>query len=214
MKTEQLITALATGLEPADRRAPLRAGVLALTAGALLALLMMAVSLGVNPALRAYLGEPMFWLKLGFGVALAISSFWLVAALARPGISVSPVRAGLPAVPVAVLWLLGAIVLLASAPEARAALVWGRTWSGCLVAIPALSAPTLVGALLALRRMAPTCPACAGAAAGALAGGVGSAVYALHCPELAAPFLALWYVAGALVPVLAGALLGRHLLRW
>ncbi|MFS2051364.1 NrsF family protein, partial [Variovorax sp. CT11-76] len=49
---------------------------------------------------------------------------------------------------------------------------------------------------------------------GALAGGVGAAVYALHCPELTAPFIAVWYVSGIAVPVLVGALLGPRLLRW
>jgi hypothetical protein len=120
----------------------------------------------------------------------------------------------MPLFPVAVLWVLAVIVLSGSVPEARAALIWGRTWRGCLLAIPLLSAPMLVSALLVLRRMAPTCPVCAGAAAGALAAGVGSAVYALHCPELAAPFLALWYVIGAAIPALVGAILGRLLLRW
>jgi hypothetical protein len=65
-----------------------------------------------------------------------------------------------------------------------------------------------------LRGLAPTRPALAGAAAGALAGGVGGAVYALHCMELAAPFLAVWYVAGIVLPVVLGALLGPRLLRW
>lgn len=213
MKTEQLITALATGLEPVDRRLPLRVSALALAGGVLLAAVMMMIGLGLNPALRAFFSEPMFWVKLGFGVALAVSSLWLALRLARPGVRVS-FLSWLPLVPPAVLWVLGAAVLLAVAPEARAALIWGQTWRGCLLAIPLLSAPTLIGALYALRRMAPTCPACAGAAAGALAGGVGSAVYALHCPELAAPFLALWYVIGAAIPVLLGAVLGRLLLRW
>ncbi len=213
MKTEQLITALASGLEPADRRAPLRVGGIALAGGVLIAAAMMLVWLGLNPALRVYLSEPMFWVKLGFGVALAAASLALVAALARPGARVAMLP-WMPAVPVAVLWGLGAVVLWTSVPEARPALIWGQTWQGCLVAVPLLSAPTLIGALYALRAMAPTCPVCAGAAAGALAGGIGSAVYALHCPELAAPFLALWYVIGAAIPVLVGALLGRLLLRW
>jgi hypothetical protein len=39
-------------------------------------------------------------------------------------------------------------------------------------------------------------------------------VYTLHCPELAAPFLGLWYVLGMLLPALAGAALGPWLLRW
>ena len=47
-----------------------------------------------------------------------------------------------------------------------------------------------------------------------MAGGAGAAVYALHCPELDAPFLAVWYVLGILMPVAAGALLGPRLLRW
>ncbi|HSV58580.1 MAG TPA: NrsF family protein, partial [Variovorax sp.] len=69
-------------------------------------------------------------------------------------------------------------------------------------------------ALLALKGLAPTRPALAGAAAGIMAGGAGATVYALHCPELAAPFLAVWYVAGMLIPVVAGALIGPRLLRW
>ena len=47
-----------------------------------------------------------------------------------------------------------------------------------------------------------------------MAGGAGAAVYALHCPELAAPFLAVWYVAGIALPVLVGAAIGPRLLRW
>jgi hypothetical protein len=47
-----------------------------------------------------------------------------------------------------------------------------------------------------------------------MAGGAGAAVYALHCPELQAPFLAVWYVLGMAIPVAAGALLGPRLLRW
>jgi len=39
-------------------------------------------------------------------------------------------------------------------------------------------------------------------------------VYAFHCPELALPFLAIWYVAGMALPVVAGALLGPRVLRW
>lgn len=213
MRTEQLIIALATGLEPVDRRAPLRAAGIALAAGVLIATTTMVAWLGLNPALRAYLAEPMFWVKLGFGIALAAGSLSLVAALARPGVRPAPV-AWLPLAPVAVLWLIGVGTLAVSAPEARQALLFGQTWRTCLVAIPVLSAPTLIGALLVLRRMAPTRLSLTGAAAGAVAGGVASAVYALHCPELAAPFLALWYVVGASIPVLAGALLGRHLLRW
>jgi hypothetical protein len=43
---------------------------------------------------------------------------------------------------------------------------------------------------------------------------MGALAYALHCPEVAAPFLGVWYVAGMLIPTIAGALLGPIVLRW
>ena len=43
---------------------------------------------------------------------------------------------------------------------------------------------------------------------------LGALAYALHCPEMAAPFLAVWYLAGMSVPTLAGAWLGPRVLRW
>jgi len=53
-----------------------------------------------------------------------------------------------------------------------------------------------------------------GAAAGLLAGAAGALIYALHCPEMDAPFLAIWYLPGMLIPTAAGTLLGPRLLRW
>ena len=43
---------------------------------------------------------------------------------------------------------------------------------------------------------------------------MGALVYTLHCPEMEAPFLAVWYLLGMLIPAAAGALLGPRLLRW
>ena len=68
--------------------------------------------------------------------------------------------------------------------------------------------------LWALRGAAPTRLAWAGAGAGLLAGALGALAYALHCPEMAAPFLAVWYLAGMALPTLAGAWLGPRVLRW
>jgi hypothetical protein len=56
--------------------------------------------------------------------------------------------------------------------------------------------PTLAALLWALRGLAPTRPALAGAAAGLAAGAVGALAYALHCPELSPTFVAVWYSAG------------------
>jgi ABC-type multidrug transport system fused ATPase/permease subunit len=84
----------------------------------------------------------------------------------------------------------------------------------CLVNIPLLSVPAFVLAFSALRGLAPTRPTLAGAAAGLSAGAAAAFAYAIHCPELTAPFLGAWYVIGMLVPTAMGALLGRHWLRW
>ena len=65
-----------------------------------------------------------------------------------------------------------------------------------------------------MRGLAPTQTRLAGAAVGLLAGAIGAMAYTLHCPEMGAPFLAIWYVAGVLVPTVAGALLGPRMLRW
>ena len=47
-----------------------------------------------------------------------------------------------------------------------------------------------------------------------LAGATAALVYCLHCTEMEAPFIGLWYVIGMLIPAVVGALLGRALLRW
>ncbi|MNT33639.1 hypothetical protein D3C72_1695780 [compost metagenome] len=93
-------------------------------------------------------------------------------------------------------------------------LLMGQSWRICALSIGFMALPVFAATFVALRGLAPTRPALAGAAAGALAGGVGASVYALHCMELTAPFLAVWYVSGIAVPVLLGAALGPRLLRW
>ncbi|RZL99605.1 MAG: DUF1109 domain-containing protein, partial [Variovorax sp.] len=89
-----------------------------------------------------------------------------------------------------------------------------RTWRVCAENIAMLSVPVFLAAIWTLKGLAPVRPALAGAGAGALSGASGAAVYALHCPELAAPFIAIWYVLGMALPVVAGALMGPRLLRW
>ncbi len=213
MRTEQLIDSLVNNLEPVSPRRGPRALAVALALSAAAAAVLMLLLLGLNPQLRAYLGLPMFWVKLGFGLAIAAVALVLALRLARPGVRAGAARLA-PIAPVAVLWLLAIGALAGTAPGERAALVFGASWRTCSPSIALLSLPVLAAALIALRTMAPTQPVAAGAAAGLLAGGVGTAIYALHCPELAAPFLAVWYVLGLLAPVAIGALAGPRLLRW
>jgi hypothetical protein len=65
-----------------------------------------------------------------------------------------------------------------------------------------------------LKDLAPTRLRWTGAGAGLAAGSLGALVYTLHCPELAAPFIGVWYLLGMLIPTAVGALLGPRLLRW
>jgi hypothetical protein len=213
MKTDELIDALATGAGPVDPRAPSRRMLLAAVAGVLLAAPPMVARLGLNPDLAQAAGSPMFWVKLAFVVSAAAAAFAAALALGRPGVSAR--RAGFALVtPLAALWLLAAAVLIASAPGERAALLLDETWRACPLNIAMLSAPAPALALWAMRGLAPTRLRLAGAAAGLLAGTIGATVYTLHCPELAAPFIATWYVLGMLIPAAVGAAVGWWLLRW
>jgi hypothetical protein len=213
MKTAELERLLACGVAPVDRPrlARRRTALLALAASAALALT--GGVLGWNPALAAALRAPMFWGKEVFALALAAAATLLALRLARPGRvpGGAPLLAGLP---VLVLWGTAAIALAQAPASERAALLLGRTALVCPWLIGLVSLPLLLAWLVLLRGLAPTRPRLAAAAAGLAAGAGGAAAYAWHCPELAAPFVAVWYVLGALLPALLGAALAPRWLRW
>jgi hypothetical protein len=213
MKTDDLIAMLSTGLEPVPRRAATRRLVIALMVGLPLAVAIMLYQFGVRRDLVQAMFWPMLWVKILFPFFVAWSGFVLVQRLARPGVRVGRAKYAL-AVPVLLLWALALVVWMSAPPQQRMALMMGETWRHCAFNIAIISLPVFVAALVALKGLAPTRPALAGAAAGVMAGGAGATVYALHCTELAAPFLAVWYVAGMLIPVVVGALIGPRLLRW
>ena len=213
MKTDELINLLATGAAPIEPDAGVRRVALALGWGLFGATLLMALLLGVRADLAQALLLPMFWAKLGVPAVATLAALQLARRLGLPGRG--PGRAPLLLSALLLLaWAGAAAVLLAAAPEARAQLIFGATWKTCPFNIALLSSPVFIGMFWAMKGLAPTRPALAGAAAGLLAGAAGAAVYALHCPEMAAPFLAIWYVLGMLIPALLGGLLGPRLLRW
>jgi hypothetical protein len=213
VRTDDLVALLAAGGGAVDRGATRRRFALALSLGGAGTLLLMAVLMGVRPDLPRMALEPMFWTKLGYCAALSVAALSAVARLARPGARAARATAT-GAVPLALMWLLAALALDGAAGAERDALVFGTTWRACAVSIAFLSLP-LFGALLwALRGLAPTRLALAGAAAGFLSGAAASLIYCLHCPELGAPFLGIWYPLGMLIPAAAGAVLGPKLLRW
>jgi len=84
----------------------------------------------------------------------------------------------------------------------------------CMSAIPALSLPLLVAALIGLRRGAATRPMLTGAVAGLMAGGIAATFYASHCIDDSPLFVATWYVIALAFVALVGAIAGRWVLRW
>jgi hypothetical protein len=204
---------LATGVERVPRRAATRRIALALAIGLPLSFSILWFDYGVRRDLVQVMFWPMFWVKVLFPACIAVAGFVMLQRLARPGVPVRRSWLG-AALPVLLVWALAVIAWFSAPVDARMPLVMGATWKSCAFSICLIGLPVFVAAMMALRSLAPTRPATAGAASGALAGGAGASVYALHCMELAAPFLAVWYVGGIALAMVIGALLGPRLLRW
>jgi len=213
VKTDELIAMLATGAEAVDAPARNRGVAAALAAGLGAAVLLMAGLLGLQPELAREVHLPQFWLRELFCAALGLIALVGVRRLAHPGTRLGFVPLALAA-PLLLMWSAAAYVLLDAAPDYRMDLVMGHTARVCSALIALVSAPVFVAVIWAMRRHAPTRLALSGGAAGLASGAVGALVYTLHCPELAPPFLAVWYVLGMLIPAGCGALLGPRLLRW
>lgn len=214
MKTDDLISMLAGGAVAVPSNALQRRYSIALGVGAFGAILLMAAAeLGVRPDIAAAVLLPMFWVKLAFVAVILVGAVWAAQRLSRPGTRLGGAPA-LIAVPVLVMWLLAAIALLGAAPATREALVLGMSWNVCPAYIAMLSMPAFAAALWAMKGLAPTRPVVAGAAAGLMAGALGALVYSIHCAEMAAPFIGVWYLLGISAPTMLGAVIGPRLLRW
>ncbi len=211
MKTDDLIQLLARGAGPAPRAVAARRLGPGAALGLLASMALAALWLGWVPMVLFEQVGP--WFKLVYAGALALAAAWLVARLGRP----LP-RTAAPLV--AVLAVLAAALLVGlgswwqTAPAGRLQALMGHSAPRCPWNVLALSLPALAASLWALRGLAPTRPAAAGAAAGLCAGALGAFGYALACTEVALPFVAAWYTLGILMSAGLGALLGPRLLRW
>ncbi|AGT10983.1 DUF1109 domain-containing protein [Paracoccus aminophilus] len=208
-----LIEHLVADLRPVPRHALPRRLLLGLGLGLCGAVLVMLAVLGLRPDLGTAAQGPVLWLKLGYAGALAAAGFAALDRLARPlGGARAPVFAVLALLVLAAGLALANVI---SAPaEARHALIFGTTALVCPFLIALVGAPVLAALLAVLRRIEPTRPGLAGAAAGLVAGGAGTLVYALHCPETGLPFIALWYSAGIGLTAALGALAAVAGARW
>lgn len=212
MRTDELIATLSAELEPVKTGAVTRILLAASLLGLAGSVLVMLLALGLRPDLAAALSSFGLWLKLAYSFAIAAFGFGLVERAGRPGAPFTW-ASRLLALPVLVIGTVAAAQLLAPGAD-RPDLVMGHSARVCPFLVVMVSLPMLIASFWALRRLAPTRLTLAGALAGLFAGGAGAFVYAFHCPESAAPFVALWYSAGILLTAGLGALLGPRLLRW
>ncbi|WP_039784803.1 DUF1109 domain-containing protein [Herbaspirillum huttiense] len=213
MKTDDLISMMASGVAPVDRRLPVKQMAQALVLGGLGSLLLMLKIYGLRPDLAVMLGVPLFWIKLAFPTTLAVGAMLVLRRLVRPGLRVGANWAGI-ALPAMAVWLGGAAVLLSAPVAQQLPLLMGISWRSCPFNIALLSIPLFIGIFWAVRGMAPTRLRLSGAVAGLLAGATATMVYCLHCPEMGVPFWGIWYFLGILIPAVLGLLLGPRLLRW
>ncbi len=213
MRTEELVSLLASGAEAVDTKAPGRLYLAAVAGGTVLSVVLTALWLGVRGTFLNDFAVPMFWAKEGFCAVLGVTGLVSVTRLARPGSPLGFVPAGLGA-RVGGMWRLAGVALYSADAEGCKAWIFGLTSEVCPFAIAVISAPVFCAVFWSMRQMAPTRLRLAGAASGFAAGAVGALAYSLHCPELAAPFIGLWYVLGMLIPTIIGTLLGPYLLRW
>jgi hypothetical protein len=212
MKTDRLIHVLAADAGPSQ--GPVGAGLaLALMLAAPFSIALFMMILGVRADVMSAMHNPFFDLKFVVTLSLAIAAITISLHLARPEAS-----------PSGWLWLLLIpVVLVALGIGAETMMPHRRPWLmrlignnalACTLSIPLFALPLLIGALLALRRGAPSRPALTGAIAGLVSAGLGATLYASHCTDDSPLFVATWYSLAFAFVAGVGALAGRRLLRY
>ncbi len=210
MRTDHLVQALVA--DRATAQPPIASQLaVALGIGFAISAAVFLLVLGPRPDIAFAATTVRFDVKLVQVVVLAVTAVVLVLRVARPGAA-----SGWPIILLAPALLAVAVVAeLVAVPSGQ----WlvrlvGSNAMICLTAIPALSVPLLVAFLVVLKRGAPLSRTAAGAAAGLAAGAVAAALYATHCTDDSPLFVAFWYAIAIGGVTLAGALLGRFMLRW
>jgi hypothetical protein len=213
MQTHDLISLMIASHRPVDtgrlRRATWLCALCALAATAGLVLL----TLGPRHDLgHAWLTVPVL-AKVLLGVGVAGVALPLFQLSLRPGRN--PARR-LPwvLVPVLLAATWAALALVRTPSEQWNALIFGRYWQACVIAVPLYALCPLIVLLLLARRGAPVDAPLTGACAGLASAGLATIAYALHCPDDAAPFLATWYTLAIATVTAVGTLVFPRFLRW
>lgn len=211
MRTDDLILRLAA--DPRPGLSVARGVGLRLAPALAAALVLLVLGWGLRSGLLPSLGDPVTMLKPLLPAIMAAASVAAAVRLARPDGRPGPAVAILAAVAAVALGLVALAILQTPAGERMDALR-GRTLVACLLSIPALAILPTLALLAALRRGATLKPGWSGALAGLGGGAAAAALYALHCNEDSPLFFVTWYGVAILATAVAGAALGRRLLRW
>jgi hypothetical protein len=211
VKTDDLIDALARGVEPAERPRWRRNLAITLLAGLVVAALLVVIWLGVRPDIGVARMPVM--LKAGFSALCAAVILPLAVQLMKPGRPLGW-RIGAVLMFAGVCIVATVVALMGEMPERRWEAWMGGAFPWCVVLIPILAAPTAALLLWLMRAFAPTRLTLTGAAIGALSGGVGAMAYAMYCPTDSVAFVTTWYALAIAVCAALGALVGAKLLRW
>jgi len=212
METDQLIRTLAA--DNAHRVRPVGFVLaLALLAAAPVSVAMFFAGLGVRPDLMTAMHNPFFDLKFVVTLALAIPAIAISLHLSRPEASLRGWK-WLLLIPVGL--LLAGIASEMMMPQRLPMMtrLVGNNSRLCMTAIPLMSLPLLVAALIGLRHGAPTRPAVAGAIAGLLSAGLAATLYASHCTDDSPLFVATWYTIATALVTAIGAMAGSRVLRF
>ena len=212
METDQLIRTLAA--DNAHRERPVGFVVaMALLAAAPVSVAMLFAGLGVRPDFMTAMRNPFFDLKFVVTLALAIPAIAISLHLSRPEASLRGWK-WLLLIPAGL--LLAGIASEMMMPQRLPMMtrLVGHNSRLCMTAIPLMSLPLLVAALIGLRHGAPTRPAVAGAIAGLLSAGLAATLYASHCTDDSPLFVATWYTIATALVAAIGALAGSRVLRF
>jgi hypothetical protein len=212
MRTDDLIAQLSTGLEPVKTGAVTRILLISAGVGIVASIALMLGHLGLRYDFDTAISSFGLWMKVTYTFAIAGFGLWLVERAGRPGADMTRPMTML-ALPLLAIALLAALQLSAPGVDMNR-MVMGYSSDVCATNILIVATPILLAVFWALRQLAPTRLTLAGAGAGLFAGAAGATVYAFHCMEATAPFIAIWYTLGIALTTALGALLGRFLLRW
>jgi hypothetical protein len=212
MDTDQLIRTLAA--DSAHRPRPVGFVLaLALLAAFPVSLLIFIAELGVRPDVMTAMHNPFFDLKFAVTLALASAAIIVSLHLSRPEAELRG-WVWLLAIPAGLLvaGISGEMMTPQRMPMMTRLV--GSNSKVCLSAIPAMSLPLLIAALIGLRHGAPSRPALAGAIAGMVSAGLAATLYASHCTDDSPLFVATWYTLATALVTAVGALMGARVLRY